>query len=309
MFRNKMIKTAGLLLTAILALSALSGCNSHDYADSDTAILDAQKAVQYINDPSAVFVDMQDAAAYAEEHVPGAVNISLSDIVVNVPVENTLASKNKIEKLMGANGISNDKKIIVYDGTADSLYSSRFWYTMLVYGATDVQVVSGGFDALKRAGAELTADKASPQEANYVAGDKNEAIYATLKDIRAQLDNPDPGVVLLDARTNDEYMETGKIPTAVIIPHTSNFYTDGTFKNTQTTRINYLNAGIFPEQKVIIYCRTGVRASVTFLSLYDAGYRDLMLYDGSFAEWSANPDNPLELPDNAKVQSSVHDNS
>ena len=120
-----------------------------------------------------------------------------------------------------------------------------------------------------------------------------------MKDVRAQVDQPQDGVILLDVRRFDEYQTEGKIPTAILFPHTDNFYGDGTFKDTQATRLDYLDEGIKPEDQIIIYCRSGMRAAASFLKLYDSGYTNLKLYDGSYLEWSANPNNPVERPDGA----------
>ena len=43
-------------------------------------------------------------------------------------------------------------------------------------------------------------------------------------------------------------------------------------------------AGITPGDPVVAYCRTGVRASLAYLSMRHAGY-NVRLYDGSYAEW------------------------
>ena len=43
-------------------------------------------------------------------------------------------------------------------------------------------------------------------------------------------------------------------------------------------------AGIAPSDPVVAYCRTGIRASLAYLSMQHAGY-NVRLYDGSYAEW------------------------
>ena len=47
----------------------------------------------------------------------------------------------------------------------------------------------------------------------------------------------------------------------------------------------------------------------TYLALYNAGYRDLKLYDGAWVEWSANPMNPVYKPEVASFQLDTADNS
>ena len=42
--------------------------------------------------------------------------------------------------------------------------------------------------------------------------------------------------------------------------------------------------GITPGDEVVAYCRSGVRASLAYLSMQQVGY-DIRLYDGSYSEW------------------------
>ncbi|MPN60767.1 hypothetical protein SDC9_208499 [bioreactor metagenome] len=56
-----------------------------------------------------------------------------------------------------------------------------------------------------------------------------------------------------------------------------------------------------------MYCKTSIRAAQTYLALYNAGYRNLKLYDGAWLEWSANPNNPIQMPEGSKVEASQKD--
>ncbi|MEG1943228.1 MAG: rhodanese-like domain-containing protein, partial [Angelakisella sp.] len=95
----------------------------------------------------------------------------------------------------------------------------------------------------------------------------------------------------------------GKIPTAIMMNYLTNYYADNTLKDVQTTQINYLQAGIDPEDEIIIYCKTSFRAAPVFLELYEAGYRNLRIYDGAWLEWTANSTNPIDRPSGAAAPS------
>ncbi len=45
--------------------------------------------------------------------------------------------------------------------------------------------------------------------------------------------------------------------------------------------------------RAVAYCNSGVAAAADALALVVLGYDDVAIYDGSLAEWSADPDAPL----------------
>lgn len=287
-------KKLTMFAACILVLASLAACNPSQYEESDQKIISAKSLSSYIGKENVAIVDMQSAEDYAAGHVAGAVNLSKDDIVINVPVDNMLTSKSKIEKLMSANGIGNDTTVIAYD--SNKMNAPRFFWTMLMYGNENVKVVDGGIEAIKAAGISLSTEAPAITPTTYTAGEKQTQWLATAEDIMAQLNEPDPNVVLLDVRTDEEFAEKGKVPSSIMYDYINNFYKDGTFKSTETTRIDYINLNMRPEKEIIMYCQTSMRAAPVFLRLYDAGYRNMKLYDGAFLEWSSNPNNPVELP-------------
>jgi len=51
-----------------------------------------------------------------------------------------------------------------------------------------------------------------------------------------------------------------------------------------------LKKGITPDQKIIIYCFKGARASNTYIALREAGYNNVTNYFASWNEWSRRPE-------------------
>lgn len=282
------------IFSFLAVLTALvTGCSSHTYVQGESLIVPTAELSGYAGQSGVVIVDTRSAEEYAAGHVRGAVNIPTGDIVINVPVKNMLTSKKKIEKVMGSNGISNETLVLAYDG--NKMGASRLLWTLFMYGHQKVKVIDGGFEAIQNAGIELTTDIPTPAEAVFTAGEPSANWSVTMEDVRNQVNNPDPHTVLLDVRSMEEYAEVGKVPTSIMVPYETNFFTDGAFKTTQITRINYLEEKIYPEDEIIIYCQTSMRAAPVFVQLYEAGYRNIRIYDGAYLEWSSNSDNPVEM--------------
>jgi len=295
------------LLVVMLAF-VISACNPSEYEDTVPQIISAASLSELISsNENIAVIDMQSPEDYAAGHVEGAVNIVKDDIVINVPVDNMLTSKSKFERLMSEKGIDNDSTILIYD--TDKMSAARLWWSFLVVGNEDARVIDGGLDAIKKSGIELTKEIPNIKTTTYVAEDKNKAYLADMSDVLDQINEPDSNVVLLDVRTDQEYIEKGKVPSSVMLDYNNIFYTDNTFKDVQATRINIIDNGMRPEKEIIMYCQTSMRASAVFLSLYNAGYRNIKIYDGAYLEWSSNPNNPIELPDGASALPSKKDAS
>lgn len=291
------IKGLSLLLTLVMGTAIFTSCNGHDFAKGESHLLQASKLSTEMQKDKTVVVDMQSPENYALGHVSGAVNIPSDDIVISVPVKNMLTTKKKLEKAMNKAGISNDTTILVYDD--DKMSAARFLWTMWMYGHQNVSVIDGGVQAIKNAGVAMDTATVTPTKGQFTAGEPIQNLLATTDDVLAQVNTPNENVVLLDVRSDEEYAAEGKIPTAIMRNYLTNYYKDNTLKSVQTTQIDYLQAGIYPENDIIIYCKTSFRAAPVFLSLYEAGYRNIRIYDGAWLEWTQNTSNPIEMQEGA----------
>ncbi|MEG1943241.1 MAG: rhodanese-like domain-containing protein, partial [Angelakisella sp.] len=239
--RSSLKKTA-LLLALTMLLGTFAACNGHTFVKGDSKLISAKELSAYAGKANVVLVDMQAPEEYAKGHMEGAVNIPSSEIVINVPVKNMLAGKKKIEKTMGANGISNDTTVVVYD--TDKMSAARMLWSLFMYGHENVLVVDGGLEAIKAQGTPMSTAPAAPVPATFTAGEPSQNWLAKAPDVLAQVNAPKDNVVLLDVRSDEEYMAEGKIPTAIMMNYLTNYYADNTLKDVQTTQINYLQAGI-----------------------------------------------------------------
>ncbi|MTI66091.1 MAG: sulfurtransferase [Firmicutes bacterium] len=280
------------------------GCNSFS-GEEGTEIIDAKEALDLFNQENVVVVDAQGAQGYESKHVKNSVNITRADIVINEPVANMLAPKEQIEEVMSKRGISNDDTVVIYDNN-NNMDSARLWWTLKVYGHENIKVVSGGLNALRDANVEFTEEMPNVSPTKYVAKDKDTTMIATKEEVKSQVNDPKKNVMLIDTRTQKEY-DAGTIPGSVLMNYIDNNEFNGTFKSVSDIQVRYLDEGLIPEDTAIMYCKTSIRGTQTYLALYNAGYRNLKLYDGAWVEWSKDSSLPVQMPEKTKIEINEQD--
>lgn len=279
-----MIKKATVLLLAVSMLVSITGCNKTEYVESDR-VIEAADLVDLLSDANTVVIDARSAKDYRAGHLQGAINLSANDLTLSEPFGGILADAETVEAVLGAKGISNDSNVFIYDDSL-GVYASRIWWVMTLYGHENVKVVNGGATAIVEAFGKdmLTASETTLEETTYTASALDTSTYASINDVQAMIDGDLEGC-LVDVRSQSEYDE-GYIPTAVLYPHSKNVYTDGTFKSTRDTYLDYNDLGVSKDETIILYCKSSFRATQAAIVLLEAGYEDVRIYDGAYLEWT-----------------------
>ncbi|MDC7235367.1 MAG: rhodanese-like domain-containing protein [Spirochaetales bacterium] len=308
MKKNKI--PAGFILAALLLIS-ITACSFIDYAESDTLIVSAKEAVKLM-EKGYTLVDAQKASSYEKGHIETAVNIERKAIMISDPVPNTLATPEIIEQAAGKAGLTENTNILIYDDNKN-MDATRLFWTLKIYGHKgDIKIISGGFLALLDEGLKETKKASSVTPAAYTASALDKSMIEKKGKIWGLIDDPDEDIVLIDVRSFDEYAE-GTIPGAIHINHERNMFVNDekgtTFRPVSHNRILYKEMGITPDKEIIMFCKSSVRAANTYAALYNAGYRNLKIYDGAWLEWEAS-NLPVFKPEvSGAATTAVEDNS
>ena len=299
--------TALLITLSVLSVLFLAGCGPSPAGLQGTEIINAGEALNLLTGANAVLVDANNGVSYKKRHAEGAVSIPRTAIVINEPVPNMLAPAAQIEAVMGSAGIGNNSLVLVYDDNKN-MDAARLWFTLKIYGHDNVKVISGGLNALSAAGADVVTVLPSVSSVLFTAKAMNQDMLISSKTIRNNVENPPGDYALIDTRSIEEFNE-GTVPGSICLDFSGNNFRDSTFKPVNQIRIRYLEKKIDYNDEIAMFCKTSIRGAQTYLALYNAGYRNLKLYDGAWVEWTSNPMNPVYIPEGAALNLNAADQS
>lgn len=249
-----------------------------------------------IGNADIVILDASPVQVYKTGHIPGALNY---DLFSYGPRE---LPATEIEKRIQSWGISEGKKVIIYD-QGGTFMATFLFFTLDYYGfpVKDVLVLDGGLSKWKEAGYQVTADNTpQPAKGSFRFREINTGVKAGLPEFLNASGDPENNS-LVEALDPDWHYgdmnvfgRRGHIPHAIMLPVADFYNPDKTFKpNEEILKIaGYL--GIDPGKNVYTHCGGGIAASVPYFAMkYLLGWQDVKLFRGSQLEWASDE---RELP-------------
>jgi thiosulfate/3-mercaptopyruvate sulfurtransferase len=261
----------------------------------------------HLLDDGLMILDVQpNVHDYFQEHVPGAVYMNEGLLRVSrdgLPAQ--YAPEEAVEANVRCVGLRADVPVAVYTGLGafkgwgDGLEQTMMAYSLARFGHRDVYILDGGLNKWKAEGKPLSQVFPEEVEASDFNVHVQQELFVEYDEFVDKKDWDD--VLLLDARPPAFYegqgpwIKPGHIPGAVNVPWKRFMDADNTRLLRPDDEIQAIldQHEIVPDKTIICSCGTGREATGEFVLLkWYLGFPKVEIYEGSFTEWTAHPENP-----------------
>lgn len=301
------------LVYAVLTLLSAAGlnapCAAAEPAPRESLVVSTAWLAAHLSDPDLVLLHVGDKAEYEAGHLPGARFVSLQDISVSDRSGKGLTLEmppaEDLRQRLSALGISDTSRIVVYYGKDWVSPSTRVLFTLDYAGLGDRSgLLDGGMQAWVRDGHPVTAAVPGARPGS-LAPLKLRPIVVDGEYVRAHLESP--GVAVVDGRapaffdgtqtggSKENPHRTGHVAGARSVPFSAITDDRLQLRPEEDLRALFAKAGVKPGDTVIGYCHIGQQATAMLFAARTLGH-PVLLYDGSFEDWSRHADYPVENP-------------
>ncbi|MEZ5360243.1 MAG: sulfurtransferase [Candidatus Zixiibacteriota bacterium] len=297
-------------LTLLTSIGLSQSQSSSAASDNMGTLVSTGWLSQHLNDPNLVVLDCtvlmkpgekggmraeSGRAEYEKSHIPSA---GFADLLgdlrdVNSPMGFALPTPEQFCAAMGALGVGNDSRVVLYDGF-NSVWAARVWWMLRWVGFDNAAILDGGMAAWTAEKRPVSAEPVSVKPKQLTPHVRPQVI--AYKDEVFKAIN-DKKVHLVDAMMEPHYRgemalygRPGHIPGAVNVSALGLLDTSMHYKPKDELGAMFT---FDKKERAITYCGAGVAASSVAFAMYRLGYTDVAVYMASLQEWAADPANPL----------------
>ena len=297
----KRILFIAIVVVACALWSSVEAQQQNSEKVRDSMIVSTEWVAKHLNDRSLVLLQVGEKDEYVAAHIPGAQHIAVADIStprgegLTLQLPPAVQLKAVFEKL----GVSDNSRIVLYFSKDWITPTARVFFTLDYLGLGDrTSIMDGGLPVWQAEGRPVTTAVTTPKPGRLNTRPNPELVVDgswVKNNLREK------HVKLLDARLPQFYTgaEVGRMPRGGHIPGANNIpfsilMTDETnrFKNAEAWIDLFKDAGVESGDQIATYCHTGQQATLLYFAARYLGLNP-RLYDGSFEEWSKNPELPV----------------
>lgn len=238
--------------------------------------------------------------AYDDAHIPGAVFCDILGTLGDKddPRPLMMPKPDAFKQAMEALGVGDDSAVVLYDRGVGS-WAARVWWSLKTYGLDNAALLDGGFKKWMAENRPVSKDAPEIAPASFSPHYRPEKIVSKT-DVLTAIDQGEH--TLIHSLSREEFTgETspmprpGRIKGSINAPASSLIDpASGAYLSKEALAAYFAKAGAEAGKPVITYCGGGVAACNNALALTLLGYEDIAVYDGSLAEWTADPQAPME---------------
>lgn len=222
------------------------------------------------------------------------------------PLPHMLPDSASFAAAMRSLGVCRGEHVVVYD-THGVQTSPRAWWMFRVFGHDAVSVLDGGLPRWRSQGHEVGMGPVDrPPSGDFAdRGLRSNLVcsHAEMLKIVAQQHCGPPSLAILDARPAGRFaghepeprpgLARGHMPGAYNVPAGSLVDQDTKLFCPKGDLLSLFSAaGVPATGPYVTTCGSGVTACTAALALWQMGRPDVVVYDGSWAQWGADPSTP-----------------